>query len=514
MDEIKSIKSWVAFQKVNPNLHTKIIKATAYLDETACLRQRLWHIEHAQENIPTCITCGTQVKWHHVKQKYNPTCSTKCANNLTDKKEKIKTTTKERHGCENFARTPEYRAKRDATNLLKYNTTKPQSIPEIKQKQADTMMKRYGVTVPLHNSNIKEKQRKTLEQRYGVSNISHRYISTDTLAKINDKDWLVDQHIGQKKTITEIADQLDFDMSTLCVHFRTLGIDINKTITQSSQEREIIDFIKTLDSDINICTNTRSIIPPYELDIWLPQYNLAIEVCGLYWHSTEFKTSQYHHNKYVMCRDKGIRLITLFDDEWNANKQIVKSFLSYTIGKNYAQIPARKCCVDYNPDPRQIRDFFETYHIQGNGPGSIKIALTHNHMCVAAMCFINTHHGNYILNRYCSLGVTGGFTKLLSAFKRRYPWKKITTFADLRWGQGDLYVKTGFVCDKILPPDYYYVSHDKKKRIHKFNFRRKHLARILPVFDESLTEKENCYNSGYHMIYDCGKLRFTLENSS
>lgn len=51
-------------------------------------------------------------------------------------------------------------------------------------------------------------------------------------------------------------------------------------------EKQIVDYIKFLNIE-NIIENSKKIIPPLELDIFLPEKKLAIEFNGTYWHSTE-----------------------------------------------------------------------------------------------------------------------------------------------------------------------------------------------------------------------------------
>ena len=57
---------------------------------------------------------------------------------------------------------------------------------------------------------------------------------------------------------------------------------INKPI--SIQEKELLDFVKS-NYNGEIIHNDRSIIHPYELDIYLPDLRLAIEYNGDYWHA-------------------------------------------------------------------------------------------------------------------------------------------------------------------------------------------------------------------------------------
>ena len=64
----------------------------------------------------------------------------------------------------------------------------------------------------------------------------------------------------------------------------------------SFYEKEIINFIKSI-YDGEIIENNRHIISPMELDIYIPQKNLAIEFNGLYWHSELFRDKNYHFDK-------------------------------------------------------------------------------------------------------------------------------------------------------------------------------------------------------------------------
>jgi hypothetical protein len=211
--------------------------------------------------------------------------------------------------------------------------------------------------------------------------------------------------------------------------------------------------------------------------------------------------------KYDMCKEKGIRLIQIFEDEWLQKEQIVKNKLLNILGvSTQDKIFARKTIIK-EISKKEKSNFFNNTHIQGDGPSSINYGLFHNDELVAAIAFIKQKNNEYILNRYStSANVIGGFSKLLSHFEKQFKPSKIITFADLRWSEGDLYEKTGFKLDKILEPDYSYVF--KGERIHKFNFRHKNMKNKLSDYDSNLSEHENMLNNKIYRIYDCGKLRF------
>ena len=56
-------------------------------------------------------------------------------------------------------------------------------------------------------------------------------------------------------------------------------------VYRSHYEDEIFNYIKTI-YNWNIVLNSRDIISPYELDIFIPDKKIAIEFNGIYWHST------------------------------------------------------------------------------------------------------------------------------------------------------------------------------------------------------------------------------------
>ena len=91
----------------------------------------------------------------------------------------------------------------------------------------------------------------------------------------------------------------------------------SKTNFEVSVETELESLNLTFD------TKNRKIIKPFELDFYIPKHNLAIECNGDYWHSTSVKSSDknYHLKKYLMCKEKGVRLIQIPESEWYNNKE-------------------------------------------------------------------------------------------------------------------------------------------------------------------------------------------------
>ena len=58
---------------------------------------------------------------------------------------------------------------------------------------------------------------------------------------------------------------------------------------------------------LEIIENTRKIISPYELDIYIPAKAFAIEYNGLVWHTEEHVGKDLHSKKSNLCKDKNIQ---------------------------------------------------------------------------------------------------------------------------------------------------------------------------------------------------------------
>lgn len=425
-------------------------------------------------------------------------------------------------------KSPTQQELREASNIRKYGVPNPGMVQEFRSKALETMVKKFGGHVWSTDGNresrdatclalygdtnvgrteyAKSKAKQTNLERYGREHKNQTHISSDVYDNINSIDWLWDQHNNKKRSLSDIANECNVDMSILMNRLQRYHLE-TQNFFHSTGEREVLSFIKELLPSEEVISNTRSVISPMELDIYVPSRKIAIEYCGLYWHSEQQgKTKWYHHSKWEQCHQQGIQLITIFEDEWNYRREQVKDKLKHLLGlDDRDKVFARKCTiVVVDTDTKQV--FFNSNHIQGDGPSSINIGLEHGGELVACMGLIS-QNDCYYLNRFAtSSRVVGGFSKLLKYFINNYPKKKIISFSDLRWSDGGLYYKSGWQLDQILHPDYTYVH--KGLRVHKFNYRRKNLPNLLEHFDPDLSEKENCDRAGVLRVWDCGKMRF------
>ena len=284
----------------------------------------------------------------------------------------------------------------------------------------------------------------------------------------------------------------------------------------SKMEQEVSAYVKEILFGVDVVENTRKIISPYELDIYIPDKNIAIEFNGLYWHSEQAgKTRNYHKKKWEKCQEKGVQLITVWEDDWRDKKGVVKSMLAHKLGvSGGARVFARKTVIK-PVDSATARKFCDSYHIQGACGGTCYLGLyTKNGNELVAMSVWRKNKKDIYLDRYCtSQTVVGGFSKLLkhaTALFTQDGFDRIVTFADREVSDGRLYERTGFKLDSYLKPDYRYVRDDK--RYHKFGFRLKRFKNDPELlYKEGLTEGQLAELNGMIRVWDCGKIKYVME---
>lgn len=135
-----------------------------------------------------------------------------------------------------------------------------------------------------------------------------------------------------KPKIIDLVQELDTTFSTIAksIHKYNLEDYVDLYSEVSAKELELLHYIKSIYPG-KIVTNSRSVIYPYELDIYLPDLKLAIEFNGTYWHSDLHKEKYYHYNKSKLCSESGINLIHIFEYEWNMDKDDIQNYLDYVI---------------------------------------------------------------------------------------------------------------------------------------------------------------------------------------
>jgi len=281
--------------------------------------------------------------------------------------------------------------------------------------------------------------------------------------------------------------------------------------TISIKEHELFNFIKSFYNK-EIILSYRKL--KYELDIYLPDINLSFEFNGIYWHSDIYRDKYYHHNKWKVCYDNNIKLITIWEDDWNYKQDIIKSMIKNQLQLTENRIYGRNCMIkeiNYN----ESKSFLENNHLQGSCKSKINLGLFYHEKLVSLMTFgkrrmiLNSKSKNeneYELLRFCNklnTAVIGGASKLLTYFEKKYTPQKIISYINLDIGNGQLYEKLNFKIDNKITISYWWVDNI---RHHRSNFMKHKL--VKEGYDCNKTEDEIMKNRGFRKIWNTGNIKY------
>ena len=475
-------------------------------------------------------------------------------------KNKIKETNQNKYGHNSPIMDPEILKKSKDTLMENWGVDNPQKSEEIQKRTKKTNLERYGVEYPSQSEEIKQKMKLTCQNRYGVEYISQSekfkdIIKNSSLERYGVESYLLTNDFKNKSKNT-ILDKYGSDNITKSEKFRKSHYEIsndknyikylsdkkslfkcdcgkdhnfviksdnyihrksynNKLCTicypindlSSIKEKELVNYLKNIYDGI-IIENYRDDL---EIDIYLPGLNIGFEFNGLYYHSDKFKDKNYHIDKTNYFKDKGIRIIHIWEDDWVYKTDIIKSQIRNLLGMS-EKIYARKC-VFKKVNKDEFKKFLGMNHLQGQDRSLHRYGLYYDNRLVSIMTFdkfagrFRMGEREWNLSRFCNkLNVTviGGASKLLKNFIKNHNPKKIISYADNDWSEGNLYDKLSFNKISLNSPDYKYVVNNKRR--HKSNYKKSKLG----ISGSKITESQYMSDKGYHRIWDCGKIKYEM----
>jgi hypothetical protein len=466
--------------------------------------------------------------------------------------EKTRKTNLERYGVEHASQnkdiaeriskkklSQESKEKMEKTSIERYGVTNVFQSEEVKQKIRDVNIERYGSASPIQTKEIQQKAKDTLLERYGVENIRQhpetlaraKITYAETIAKNEDDKYFRVNFVRSEGFWEEIAKGLS--LREVCDKFGMPYDSISTAVSKpefkerfqalyaypkAQKQNEIADTIQKW--GCQVLRNVTDVIFPLELDMYLPEHNLAVEFNGSYWHSEDYlepkKARTKHSFKTKLCREKGIRLIHIFEATWDKKKDAYLALIRSVLKLNDIKIGARECTITTVSSAM----FLNQHHLQGYGKKAIKcFNLVYNNQIVGTMTAAPHHRQEIegkpiVLNRMCFEGgvtVQGGVSKLFSAFKewaKGQGYDRVISWSDTSLTDGDAYKQLGFELTKDNGPDYFYW--DVKNNCYRSKQSQQKKKTGCP---DEITEREWCKSLGLFRIWDCGKKLWTYDLS-
>ena len=289
--------------KNTPELLKQIVELTSFLPKNCELKERICYVKYQLGSVKKCRYCDNRCSIHPKKYIIHETCSSKiCINKLsgdgvsrrwatydfTKRNVKIKETCRKKYGVDNF-----------------------NQLSEAWEKKKKTLEKHYGSIEKWKE--IEQKQIQDHYKKLGITNNSSAHISKESQEIMQDRDKFI--ALAKEHTVYEIMQTLGISHSMVnklckkydfCCGFKHENVPL-------TTEKPIEEYLKS--RKIDFIMHSRSIIKPNELDFYLPDYRMAIEVNGCRFHSCRTKTKSYHYNKYKKCNEIGVDLLNIWDTD-------------------------------------------------------------------------------------------------------------------------------------------------------------------------------------------------------
>lgn len=489
-------------------------------NSTDTLSEPIYRIVHGIDIRPTCKVCGNPIEFKN--HRYSTYCSKKCVNS-----------------------DPEVLAKNSANVTKSLKKAYAERGDSIKAKRAETLKHNFGESTvsgisagssPFAYKKVQEIAKSVVTEQYGVDNVfklPEFHINAKSISRIESvklwKERGLDIEYTDHDTIIikngcNIHGDIEMDIHTFNNRTKPERINsaeicpiCNPVSYNSGKEIMLMKLFDNL--GIKYITNDRTIIKPLELDFYFPDYHIAIEINGIYFHSELFgKDKNYHKYKTELCEQKGIQLIHIWEDDLIKHKDLIFSMLKIKFGICNKKIGARECKIK-TVSAKDCKTFLNENHLQGFINAKYKFGLYYNNELVSVMTFGNLRkslgakkdRSSCELYRYCTkvgMVISGGASKLFKyAIEqlKKDEFKTILTYAKRDWSTGSLYKILGFEFDGYTVPGYFWTN-SNGNRINRFRCRKSEIAKTEDA--KNMTEVEIMQSRRYFRCYDSGNLKF------
>lgn len=290
-----------------------------------------------------------------------------------------------------------------------------------------------------------------------------------------------------------------------------LGNGCNKCherILISKPQQEIRDFISSFYN--GIIEDNAVVLGKKEIDIYVPDIKFGLEYHGLIYHTETAVGKKRHLEKYLLAKEREIRLFQIYENEWRDKKEILKSRIKNMFGLS-EKIYARKTQV-VSISKSDACEFLTKNHLQGYSEGSWFYGLIYNGEIVSCMSFGHSRYNknfDYELLRFCNklnFSVVGGASKLFNAFRNDHNGS-VVTYADRRYSDGNLYKQMGFVLDGESKPSFS-VYNLRNGELRDRRHYQKYKLKDMLGYNDNLSVYEIMQRNKYDRVWDAGQYRF------
>lgn len=310
----------------------------------------LWIKNNCQSSFdwPVCKVCGAPLKESQFFRK-SQTCSRECNAKDPDRKKRAADTQIAKFGTM-FWNSKELHEKAKKTNLERYGCEHAAKSQIVQDRIKATNKEKYGVEFPFQSMDIQDKVKDSITEKYGVDNIYKlpEFVEQRTKTQRTQNYDRFKQVCFEmfNVSLTSTKDQFISD-DILHFHCNRCNQDFERerSVAQicrcpyccgrtSEGEKEVETYIRSIYNGM-VQHHNKSLSENREIDIYLPELKLGIEYNGNFYHSTHRKVKFYHQKKTQDALDLGIRIVHIFEYQWDHFQEQCKKLIQESIKGNY-----------------------------------------------------------------------------------------------------------------------------------------------------------------------------------
>ena len=269
----------------------------------------------------------------------------------------------------------------------------------------------------------------------------------------------LDKFLGEiaRGNLKYASELLDISYPSLLRYINKFNLDKYKKYIYSNKELDLIRWLESL--DVSITTHNRDIIAPKELDVYFPDYNLAIEFNGNYWHSINVLGKNYHQDKSFECLNKNIQLIHIYEFEWEKKRDVIEKYIRYLLDLDLIFLEMKDCYIE------EISSYDATIFLDRNLPltkidvGDLNIAIKKDKEIISLMSFLKKNENEWELLSFINnlkYNLKNSYSEILNYFEKNYSPKLIKSYCDIGKFWGNSWEELGFELKEINMPEEIY----------------------------------------------------------
>ena len=318
------------------------------------------------------------------------------------------------------------------------------------------------------------------------------YVLNPKLPHLNKNTLLqyIKDNFEEKPTLQELADSLNLAYTT--IGQKIIEFDLKEYISyfdiKSTKEFDLRNYIYSL-NDSFLKESCWTELDGKEIDIYSPSLKLGIEYNGNYWHSELYKSPNYHQEKSLLAKEKGIQLVHIWEYEWINKQEILEYLIKSKLGIFEKKIPARKCIIKELQN-KEYQDFCNKNHLQGECGAKVKLGLFYQDELIQIMSFgvpRFTNKYEWEIIRECSkLGyiILGGKERLWKYFVKNYNPKDCISYCDFSKFTGNSYLKLGFKKISLNLPGFVWWDKESNQIFQRSPWKHKEMKeKYIRIFD-------------------------------